>query len=187
MPSRTPISSSTLISLNATPSWLRIWATCIEKPHCGIAFVPFMKRTTSLPEICLPIQFWTSWCGCVISYSLRGCGGFERQRVQRPAHLAFQRVIHHLVLLHPRLAAKGLRDHGRRIMVAVAGEVLDAHLGIGNPLLDQLFDLCHRHGHRPKSPGLLGLRPILAAGHEARQPALVTRSQRVQGKWLFAR
>src|SRR6266498_5228337 len=29
--------------------------------------------------------------------------------------------------------------------------------------------------------------PILAAGHEARQPALVTRSQGVQGKWRFAR
>src|SRR5712692_8162446 len=56
--------------------------------------------------------------------------GLQGERMQRAAHLAFQRVVDHLVLLHPRLAAKRGGDHGRRIMVTVAGEIADRHFRV---------------------------------------------------------
>jgi hypothetical protein len=45
--------------------------------------------------------------------------------MQRPAHLTFQRIINHLVLLDARFAAKRFRHDRRGVMVAVAGEVVD--------------------------------------------------------------
>ena len=58
--------------------------------------------------------------------------GLQRQRVQRAAHLAFERLVDDLVLLHPRFAAEGLGDDGRGIVVAVAGEVADGDVGVRN-------------------------------------------------------
>jgi hypothetical protein len=50
------------------------------------------------------------------------------QGMQHAAHVPLQGGIDHLVLLHTRLALEGRRNHGRGIMVAVAGEVLDLDL-----------------------------------------------------------
>ena len=42
----------------------------MEKPHCGIVFVPFMNSTTSFCATVLRIQSWTSCCG-VMGMSFR--------------------------------------------------------------------------------------------------------------------
>src|SRR5947209_3036576 len=63
------------------------------------------------------------------------------------AHLAAERLIDELVLLHPRLAAERFGDDGCGIMVAVAGEVANRHLGVRDPGLDQPLDLARPHGH----------------------------------------
>ena len=60
------------------------------------------------------------------------CAGLQRERVQRPAHVAFQRLVDHLVLLHAAFAAKALGHDLGGIVVAVAGEVADRHLGVGD-------------------------------------------------------
>jgi len=57
--------------------------------------------------------------------------------MQRPAHLTFQRIINHLVLLDARFAAKRFRDDGGGVMVAVAGEIVDRDKSVGKALLDQ--------------------------------------------------
>src|SRR5262250_674912 len=81
------------------------------------------------------------------SSPLRGAG-LQRQRVQLGAHFGLKRLVDDLMLLHPRFAAKRFGEHGGGVMIAVAGEVADRHLGIGNTQLDQAFDLAriHRHG-----------------------------------------
>ena len=81
-----------------------------------------------------------------------GYPGLQRQRVQHAAHLALQRLIDDLVLLHAGLAAEGLRDHGRGIVVAVAGEVTDRHLGIGDRCLDHRLDIVGVHWHSGLAP-----------------------------------
>src|SRR5260370_7433140 len=72
--------------------------------------------------------------------------------MKHAAHLALQRLIDDLVLLDAGFAAERLRDHGRRIMVAVAGEVADRHLGVGNSRLDHRFDIMGVHRHSRISP-----------------------------------
>src|SRR6516164_10850296 len=64
------------------------------------------------------------------------------------AHLAFERLVDDLVLLHPRLAPKRLRHHRGGIVVTVTGEIADRHLGVRDARLDQALDLVriHRHG-----------------------------------------
>src|SRR6185295_6581093 len=71
--------------------------------------------------------------------------------MQLAAHLAFQGLVDELMLLHPRLAAERGRDHGRRIVVAVAGKVADRHHGVGDAATDQLLDFAcvHRHARFP--------------------------------------
>src|SRR5262249_32926130 len=54
--------------------------------------------------------------------------GLQGQRVERATHLAFQRVVDELMLLHPRLAAKRFCDDRRRVMVAITGKIADRHL-----------------------------------------------------------
>src|SRR5262245_39835626 len=76
-----------------------------------------------------------------------GNAGLQRQRVQRAAHLSAQRVIDHLMLLHPRFAAERGGDHGRRIVIAIAGEVADRHLRVRDLALDQPLDLLRQHRH----------------------------------------
>src|SRR5208282_6863431 len=74
--------------------------------------------------------------------------GLQRQRMQLAAHFALQRLIDDLVLPHSRLAAKGLGNDGRRVMVAVTGEIADRHLGVRNACPDQPLAIArsHRHG-----------------------------------------
>ena len=67
--------------------------------------------------------------------------------MEHTAHAALQGLIDHLVLLHPRLALEGRRDHPRRIVIAVTGEVFDQHLGIRQGVLDQALDLVLVHRH----------------------------------------
>src|SRR5580704_7535067 len=62
--------------------------------------------------------------------------GLQRQRVELAAHFAFQRLVDDLVLLDSGFAAKRYGDHRRGIMVAVAGEIADRHLGVGNACPD---------------------------------------------------
>src|ERR1700676_2196465 len=78
--------------------------------------------------------------------------GLQRQRVQHPAHLALQRLVDDLVLLDPGFAAERLRNHGRGIVVAIAGQIADRHLGIGYRRLDHRFDIVGVHRHSGMSP-----------------------------------
>ena len=73
--------------------------------------------------------------------------GFSSQVVQILAHLGLEGIVDDLVLLDPRLAAEYFRDHGCGIMIAVAGEVLDADLGVGETLLDHPRDVFGGHSH----------------------------------------
>ena len=79
--------------------------------------------------------------------------GLQRQRMQLAAHLGLERLVDDLVLLHPRLAAEALRQHRRRIVVAIAGQVANCHLGVGDARLDQALDFVRVHGHG-SSPGV---------------------------------
>src|ERR1700682_2500838 len=78
--------------------------------------------------------------------------GLQRQRVKYSAHLALQRLIDDLVLLDAGFAAERLRDHGRRIVVAIAGQIADRHLGVGYSRLDHRFDIAGVHRHPSISP-----------------------------------
>src|SRR5690348_385342 len=86
-----------------------------------------------------------------ISVSGRWYAGLQRERVQDAAHLAFQGGVDQLVLLHARFSAKAFRDDRRGVVVAVAGEIADRHLGVRDARLDQLLDLAgvHRHARSP--------------------------------------
>src|SRR5262249_56789346 len=70
------------------------------------------------------------------------------------AHTALERLIHHLMLLNPRLADEGGGNNRRRIVIAVAAQILDIHPGVGDRLLDQPLDLgrVHRHRRPPMNP-----------------------------------
>src|ERR1700733_5953409 len=63
------------------------------------------------------------------------------------AHFALERLVDDLVLLHPRLAAERLGNDGGGVMVAVAGEIADRHLGVRKPRPDQPLDVVRCHGH----------------------------------------
>ena len=54
----------------------------------------------------------------------------QRERVKFVAHPAAQRLIDHLVLLHPAFAAKRAGDNVRGIVVAVAAQILDRDLRV---------------------------------------------------------
>src|SRR6185437_11278001 len=70
--------------------------------------------------------------------------------------MALERLIHELMLLHPRLALEGGGNHRGRIMVAVAGEVADGHHCVGKARLDQSLDFTgiHRHEGPPDAPAV---------------------------------
>ena len=56
-------SSSTLNAVNfdgSTPCNPKIWIDVLEKPHCGVSGVPFMKRTTGAEATALSIAVRTS-------------------------------------------------------------------------------------------------------------------------------
>src|SRR5215213_5759241 len=115
--------------------WDRIWTTRAEKPHCGKTGVPFMKSTTGLDFTSLSMR---SKAGLVIGFgpSRRG-GGLEGEGVQLPAHAALQGGVDDLVLLHAALAAEGFGHDRSGIVIAVAGQVLDGDLGVGQGRFDE--------------------------------------------------
>ena len=67
--------------------------------------------------------------------------------MQNAAHAALQGLVDHLVLLHAGLAGELLGDDVGGVVVAVAGQVLDGDLGVGEAGLDQPLDLVGIHGH----------------------------------------
>src|ERR1700694_4384640 len=93
-----------------------------------------------------------------------GYPGLQRQGVKHAAHLALQRLIDNLVLLDAGFAAERLRDHSRRIVVAIAGQIADRHLGVGYSCLDHRFDIAGVHRHPSISPiRRFDLSPAIAA------------------------
>ncbi len=64
--------------------------------------------------------------------------------VKYAAHIALQRVIDHLVLLHARFAAEAFGHDLGSEMVSISGKVADRHLCVGNSLAYQFFDLIVR-------------------------------------------
>src|SRR5262249_21272855 len=62
-----------------------------------------------------------------IAASGRRHAGLQRERVEDAAHLALERGIDELMLLHARLAAEARRDHRRSIVVAISREIADRH------------------------------------------------------------
>src|SRR4051794_6424003 len=106
-----------------------------------------MKRTTSLLFTMSPMREPASLWG---SFTVRlrfGHRRFELQCVKLSPYSPPERRIDSLVLpdsAHPREAAA---DDARGIMVAVAREVADRHLGVGNGHYDQPLDLGFGHRH----------------------------------------
>src|SRR5271157_5645135 len=76
----------------------------------------------------------------------------QRQRVQVAAHLALERRIDHLVLLHLALALEGGRDDARGVVIAVARQILYLDARVGEGLFDHGFDLGLGHGHVGSAP-----------------------------------
>src|SRR5262245_10553487 len=153
--------------MNRTTSWLatalriQSWTACslIQKsslPLSGAAIAPKYSCLDVVNAVAKSI-----WSG------RRGQG----QGVQNPTHPPFQRLIDHLVLLHPRLALKFLADDVGRVMIAIAGKIPDGHLGVGKARLDQARDFLGIHGHQAplRSQGtvqpMIGGRPPATANH----------------------
>src|SRR5579859_322690 len=67
-------------------------------------------------------------------------------------HLSLERGIDKLVLTHPRKACEGGGNDARPIVVAVAGEVLDNDLGVGEAILQNGFQLGLGDGHDGSLP-----------------------------------
>src|SRR5262249_8384464 len=78
--------------------------------------------------------------------------GLQCQRMQLAAHFPLERGVNQLVLLHPGLTAKRLGDHGRRVVIAVTGEIANSYLRVGNARLDQPLDLLGVHRHSKLLP-----------------------------------
>ena len=125
--------------LNFTPRWVRICTTAAEKPHCGKTGVPFMKSTTGLSVMSCLMRSMTvavgSWLGPLRIVNPRGALRLQGEGMQLVAHAALQRLIDHLVLLHPALALEGGGDDVRGVMVAVAAQILDRDRASGRPSL----------------------------------------------------
>src|SRR5262245_29696015 len=135
-----------------------------------------MKRTTSLLATALRIQSWTA-CSLMqksslplsgaaiapkcsrldvvnaVAKSIWSGGRGQGQGMQYPTHPPFQRLIDHLVLLHPRFALKFLADDVGGVVIAIAGKIPDGHLGVGKARLDQAGDFLRIHGHQARLRG----------------------------------
>ena len=79
--------------------------------------------------------------------------------MQHAAHLPLECLIDQLMLLHARLALELWSDNGRGIVVAVAREIADRDLRIGNVRFYQALDFDGIHGHRQVLANLTALRP----------------------------
>ena len=81
-----------------------------------------------------------------------------------------QGLVDHLVLLDPRLAAKRRGHDMRAVVIAVAREILDRDLGVGQVGADQILDLRGGHRHRVTSSGGAGA-AMYAGSHASWTPA----------------
>src|SRR5215471_7825442 len=86
------------------------------------------------------------WANSGAKSILRGRRG-QGQGMQHATHATLQRFVHHLVLLHARLAGKLARHNVSGIVVAIAGKVFDGDLRAGEAGLDEPLDLLGIHGH----------------------------------------
>ena len=86
------------------------------------------------------------WVSASQSQSL-GAAVVRARACSTPPMRPCKRLVHHLVLLHPGLARELLGDDVGRVVVPVAGQVLDGDLGVGKGGLDQPLDLFGIHGH----------------------------------------
>ncbi len=95
----------------------------------------------------------------------------QRQGVQLAAHPAAQRLVDHLVLLHPRLAAERSETTCARVVVAVAGQILDrAPAASGRLCLDQALDVVGASSPWLDSPAQLGVGRHVAPAARPRAP-----------------
>src|SRR5262249_18823302 len=100
-----------------------------------------MKSTTSFDLTMSAIRLWAS----LTDYLLRH-RGFELQCVKLTPYSTPERGIDRLMLPDPVHSREAPAHHPRRIMIAVAGEVANGHVGVGNGGFDHRLDLgC---GHR---------------------------------------
>jgi hypothetical protein len=67
--------------------------------------------------------------------------------VELAAHAAAERLENELVLLDAGEAAERRANDGSGIMIAIACQILNAHLGIRECVADQVLDLGSGHGH----------------------------------------
>src|SRR3954454_23949802 len=109
----------------------------LEKPHCGNSAGPFMNRTISL---CLTMSSMRLVALVTDSLRVRHCG-FELQCVKLTPNARPERGIDGLMLLDAAEAGEALADDARSVMVAVAGEIADAHVGVRDGYLDEGLDL----------------------------------------------
>src|SRR5204863_9978794 len=147
--------------------------------NCSIAMMPsFPSRSRRpsqrFPQICSASRLCSPdpQFGRILTSGLRS-SGLQRQRVQFAAHFTLERLVDELVLLNPRFALERGGDHGRRIVVPVAGEVADRNVRVWDTGPDQPLDLASVHSHRAR---LLSLRPppysLAASSHAARATPL---------------
>src|SRR4051794_23498714 len=118
----------------------------LEKPHCGNSAVPFMNKTTSSVLTRSAMRLWAS-----LTVYLRWHCCLELQCVKLSPYTAPKRRIDSLMLPDPAHSREAPADHARRIMIAVASEITDRHLGVRYGRRDQPLDLFRRHRHqRPR-------------------------------------
>src|SRR3954463_5313626 len=148
MPARISGSWSTSTVSYFAPRRSRIAIARLENPHCGNSAVPFMNSTMSFALTRSSMRAWAS-----LTDRLRvRHRGFELQCVKLSPNSPPERGIDGLVLPDPAEPGKAWADDAGRIMIAVAGEVADRHLGVGNRRLDQRLDLAGRHRHQRPNP-----------------------------------
>ena len=111
----------------------------------------------------------------------------QGERVKLAAHFGPKRVVNDLVLLDARFAAKRFGDNGCRIVVAVAGEIADRHIGVGNMSPDQPFNIAcsHRHGESRRWGWIVRLGPAYQVAPRRKRPSTAATCQ-LDDTWTAA-
>src|SRR6185503_20252345 len=104
-----------------------------------------MNSTTSLDFTSLSMTLLIS--DIDLPFLILRRAGLQSERVQLTTHPALKRLVNHLVLLYPRLAAECCRNNRRGIMIAITGEVANFDFGVGQSLPYQGFNRPRIHGH----------------------------------------
>jgi hypothetical protein len=71
--------------------------------------------------------------------------------MQRATHIALQRLVDHLVLLHAAFATEGFGYDGCGVVIAIARKIADFNEGVGQRGLYQALDFLRLHRHGVKS------------------------------------